>query len=74
MISNHRIYANPLSVETSLFEHRLEEAGIPFYRHDPGITWTDNTTPFLGSSIVYTFDEEYFALAQAIMDQIRKEL
>ncbi len=73
MISNKRIYANPNSAETAIFEHQLEEAGIQFYRHDPGVTWTNNTSQFLGQSVVYTFLDEDFDRAQAILDKIREE-
>lgn len=72
MISNKRIYANPNSYETAQFEYELEKAGIEYYRHDPGITWTDNTTLFGASAIVYTFNEEDFDKAQAIIDKIRE--
>ena len=58
MISNRRIYANPNSAETAIFEHELEEAGIQFLRHDPGVTLGYAPSSFLVQSVVYTFFEE----------------
>lgn len=72
MISNHRLYLNPNSAETAIFEHELEMAGIQFYRHDTGVTWTDNMTQCLSPNVVYTFFEEDFQRAQAILDKIRE--
>ena len=74
MISNRRIYANPNSAETAIFEHELEEAGIQFLRHDPGVTLGYAPSSFLVQSVVYTFFEEDFDRAQAIFDKVKQNM